>query len=545
MAGRKRRDSYGRYRGTGAIKPWKNNLKGAKSTRARPVSVPKGSHRHNATSGYKGGIKKSNTKRNVALALGGVAVAGGVGYGVYKYRQANAARNPVPTPRLRTSGLRRPTAVNRSTKSLGKGGGLSSVLAKAGVGKTVLGAAKAVARTAAPAPIEGTVKPTTKGQRNGRQTPNSAPVAKPIVPVTPRKTDGSSIIANDGAAAKAAGQSTSVSDSDRSEYEKRVAYWRDIEAAKAAGVKAPALAVQENGPYKAQESSVPAGVNRATKRGPAKPTVVAPAEPPITAVEAKKTAKAVTAKAPTQDVIPVVAIDRSKYVQVGVSGKPYKNQNQGLQFKAAGPPVGQVAPSTPSTSAPNTPVKQTWRQKVAAAQPITAPAALSGTQVAPSASKKTAAPKGTTPPGQVPTKKRGRPKKESDEIGLTPAQVAEMQAKTRARSKGLKAGGPGIVLKRVEPAVQGEKIAAAPQAKAAGLSAAAAPKKAAPQPNSKGPIPTDKYNDLVKKLTGAVKKAGGGNHKAEEILAEKLDQFINLGYQLDRNQRKLHQKYYG
>lgn len=89
---RGRRDRYGRYRGKGGLKPWRNNNP---SFGKRPRYVRRGSGKHNATSGYRPrGIaqpKKSSAKKKIAIGVVVVGAAAAGAYGVHKYRQKRSA----------------------------------------------------------------------------------------------------------------------------------------------------------------------------------------------------------------------------------------------------------------------------------------------------------------------------------------------------------------------------------------------------------------------------------------------------------------------
>lgn len=219
-----RRDQYGRYKGKGGLKPWKNNNPNFyKSSGYRPKRVARGSGRHNATSGYRPQgvakpIKKSNKKRNIIIGTVAIgAVAAGGAYGVHKYRASRVA----PTT---------PQAGKRF-----KSGRMSQGLDTAGA-NVQTGAAVARTGSASPVAVRGTGM---VGGMRSRLTPRGAAVAMPVSMRNPSKVNAKTLLTTAAAVSSVAAASTAPSDEDRAVDKATNSSkdrWARIEAARQAGI---------------------------------------------------------------------------------------------------------------------------------------------------------------------------------------------------------------------------------------------------------------------------------------------------------------------
>jgi len=178
-----RRDRYGRYRGTGGIKPWKqNNPNWARGMKiGQSIARSKNARRMRGVQKAKKGW---STKKKVAVAGGAalaVGVVGGAAYGGYKYKQSrNAAGIVQPQsaavrgPRAQVTSLGRVNSLKKPTL-----GGVPGVINKTG--------ATAVAPKVA------------KGAKSPRSM-TATPVANPQGLKVPKNVNAKSIVAGAGVA---------------------------------------------------------------------------------------------------------------------------------------------------------------------------------------------------------------------------------------------------------------------------------------------------------------------------------------------------------
>lgn len=241
-----RRDNYGRYKGKASIKPYKSNL--PKLSSNRPRYVPKGSGQHNATSGYKPGHfrtpakKKSNTKRNIAIGVGAAMTVGAVGYGAYRFHKSRQAKPTTGRMVMRSGGINARSIAIRPGQS--KFTGLRKNLSAAGIARGTAATLASVAAAAA-SPVEGNFTPQNKAQRRA----SNPVVVQRMAPQvsSSKKINASSIVADAGAAAKAAKASVTVSKEDRKSHEAAGKRWAEIEKARAKGIPAAASFVDSGG----------------------------------------------------------------------------------------------------------------------------------------------------------------------------------------------------------------------------------------------------------------------------------------------------------
>lgn len=253
MAGRKQRDNYGRYRGKAGIKPYKSNLPKLGSN--RPRYVPKGSGKHNATSGYKPGRyrspakKKSNTKRNIAIGVGAAMTVGAVGYMAYRSKKNGSSTptaSPVSRPVMRGAmGMRRANISTRGRSLNLPVGAMAKRMGSAGLGK--VGMATLAIAAASGGTVSGNNVPLGKAARNGISGFSPAPVARPVNAKPMPAINAASLVAKAGTAAKAAKASTKVSPEDRKDHEDSGKRWAKIEEARKKGIPAAADFVDNGG----------------------------------------------------------------------------------------------------------------------------------------------------------------------------------------------------------------------------------------------------------------------------------------------------------
>lgn len=199
---RGRRDRYGRYKGKGGVKPWRNNNPGFYGK--RPKSVRRGSGKHNATSGYRPkGIapkKKSSTKKKVALTALAVGATAAGAYGIHKYRQKRTADALGTTGASVKQTVGKPKSVNKSLR----------------------------------------LRPGTQSVTGG------TPIVVPEVIKAPSKINAKSILTTTAAVAAAARAGTAVAEEDRSANESK-SRWVRIEEARQAGIPAAATFIDSGG----------------------------------------------------------------------------------------------------------------------------------------------------------------------------------------------------------------------------------------------------------------------------------------------------------
>lgn len=353
---RGRRDRYGRYRGKGGLKAWKNNNP---SFGKRPRYVRRGSGKHNATSGYRPkGIapqKKSSAKKKIILGAVAVGATAAGAYGIHKYRQKRSA------DALATTGA--------SAKPVGKTG--RKVVSK-------------VARLRPGTPIE---------------TPKKAPIK--ITP--PKQVNAKSILTTAAAASTAMRVSTAVSEDERAANESKDK-WVRIERARQAGIPRAADFIANGG--------TDAEIRAAEKKNgqkqalTLKPSVVKEAPVHTESQQKAQVQKAARSFAPVASGIAIasprqlgMANERGNpiriFPQTRLNTRPSSIATRKQKEAELNKQYGRSSISKPKA--------QTVKNMTAPDKPIKSPTSVTGTpvkKVAPKSSpaKKAAAPKREAPP---------------------------------------------------------------------------------------------------------------------------------------------------
>lgn len=451
MAKRNRRDRYGRYRGTRAIKPWKNNNpnwgKRGKAGSARKASSFKAK-------------KSGGTGKKVALAAGTALLVGGAAYGGYRMgQQSRASRNQAgivpstPTPK------RSPVASPPKVRA-GKGSSLRKVRPVPGITST--NAASAVMGSAKPA----TVAPV-KTTGSGGNTLVQAGIAKVQSIKTPDKVDAKSLVAG----AVVAGKITSVVAAGARDSKREMESAGFVEEWDPYRKKFSMVEHDMASPSQAAEAAGRRMLMSYSPSGPAPKvpgTVVKPNAARAVPVEQdkeapKKIAPAVQPKATTNSqaapavqkpvVEPKVSIPRPSTFSMAGNNTliPQFNPRDYEMVNAGGNRISKM---------PQSPVK---KPQARPQNPVPKPA-----QVAPAVETAQAMPKAAqsvTAGVKVDApKKRGRPKSVDSPDVLTPEQTAQLRSRAQQLQAQRKMAGDDNPLGMPKP-VAGVKIDSAPQTK--------------------------------------------------------------------------------
>ena len=380
-----RRDNYGRYKGKGGIKPWKNN----NPNYYRPRQVRKGSGRHNATSGYRpqpiAAKRGASKKKKVLIGALVVGAAAGTAYGVHKYRESRLA-----PPRKRV--------VNKATPGLNTTGA-----------SVTTGAATSAAGSAIPRRIAGTGRP--KGRIAGARTiqARSAPMTMPVSLKSPSKINAKSILTT--AAAVGAASAASVRTPDDDDVDTSKDRWVRIERARQAGIPAAASFIDGGG----TDSQIREAERKKGTPVSIKPTVVKSAPVHSEKQQAAKVERVITTSfKPAGSAISLKPKDYGMVNEKGntirifpqtklrtrpatIGGRQQRMIDLNKQYGRPGQPTPRAKQTTtPNKPKPDSPSVQ---NQTAPVKPIAVPSAISGTK-APSAPKPRPAQK-SVPQGQV------------------------------------------------------------------------------------------------------------------------------------------------
>lgn len=454
-----RRDRYGRYRGKGGIKPWKNNNPDFYRKGKRGANLSRSGGRYK-TQG------KSNLKRNLVIGAVATGAVAGAGYGAYKFKQSRnskaVAGSPRPLP-MRRMGASVPVGSRPRLRSV----------RNAVPGGTVPTGATQIAGRAAPT----AQRAPTKAAKAGVVAAAPVSVAPPQAIKTPNRIDAASVVSNPVVARAVTGivasgiaarVSAPGSSDDSDDVSDKKAYWERVEAARQKGIPRAAEFVSSggnpgnySGPLKAKpppasifqhhEPNEAAPSKPKQVRKPKAPTVTKAAPPPK--VEPPKQQKVSFVVAPTA--VHLKSANELKLTNEA-GNRIRKMPLPFSDLKSRPGIVGQVTPKAPATPAKVGP-PTTVAKATAPVQPVKANPILAGVQIAPAA----AAPK-----------RRGRPKTATSDDVLSPAQIAKMKARAielaeqRKLAEGTSAPvlDPTLAVKPVSPipVLSGKRISTKP-----------------------------------------------------------------------------------